>query len=203
MSIVAEELQVEYADPWGYPLVYVQLDMPIETLIALNPLLRIEQNAAGEFVFMSPVGMESSFRNSEISIQLGLWARSFGGRAFDSSGMFTLPSGAKRSPDASWLASERWDGLTKCQKKTFSPICPDFAVELRSESDRLKDLMAKMEEYLSNGVKLGWLIDPLRREVQIYRTGMEPELLQQPECISGDPTLPGFVLDLRTIWIDS
>ena len=124
------------------------------------------------------------------------------GEAFDSSGGFILPNGALRSPDASWVLKSRLAELTEEQKDGFPHICPDFVIELRSESDSLASVRRKMEEYLANGTRLGWLIDSIdrRHRVYVYRQGVEVEVLEGPESISGEPELPGFTLDLRFIW---
>ena len=131
------------------------------------------------------------------------WARADGrGVAFGSSAGFTLPNRALRSPDASWILKTRLAELTDEQKRGFSRICPDFVIELRSSSDRLSALRRKMEEYIENGVRLGWLIDPLDplRRVYVYRPGAEVEILERPETLSGEPELPGFTLDLKPVW---
>jgi Uma2 family endonuclease len=152
---------------------------------------------------MPPAGTESGGRNLELSVQLALWAKRTGlGRAFDSSTGFTLPNGAIRSPDASWVTQARWDALTHEQKEGFAPICPDFVVELRSPSDLLKTLRAKLREYLAQGAQLGWLIDPKSRAVEIYRPGQPPERVENPSVLSGEAVLPGFVLDLKGILVD-
>ena len=122
------------------------------------------------------------------------------GIAFDSSTAFKLPNGAERSPDASWIRRERWDNLNTEQRRKFPPLCPDFVVELRSETDSLKTLQDKMQEYLDNGAKLGWLIDPKTQQVGIYRLGRELEVLQSPEILSGEDVLPGFGLTLKSIF---
>ncbi len=122
------------------------------------------------------------------------------GESFDSSAGFTLPNGATRSPDASWIKLERWNALTEEQKASFAPICPDFVIELRSQSDTLSGLQDKMQEYIVNGASLGWLIDRKTRKVYIYRPNQEPEILDNPETVSGDPVLPGFVLRMAKIW---
>jgi len=175
----------------------------LEEVVSLNPELRIEQKTNGEIVLISPTGAESSDRNSEISFQLRLWSKSYGGRCFDSSVLFSLPDESKRSPDASWISIERWDTLSKEDRKKFSPICPDLVIELRSESDRLIELQEKMQCYLDNGIRLGWLIDPLLKRVHVFCPGQPSEIQIAPDSISGEPALPGFVLDLRTIWMDS
>lgn len=122
------------------------------------------------------------------------------GTGFDSSTGFVLPNGAERSPDLAWVRLERWDALTREQREKFPPLCPDFVLGLRSPSDDLAELLAKMDEYIENGASLGWLIDPQTRRVHVYRPGREPEVLDDPVRVSGDPTLPGFVIELDKIW---
>jgi Uma2 family endonuclease len=122
------------------------------------------------------------------------------GQAFDSSTVFTLPNGAKRSPDFAWVVNERWDALTEEEQERFPPLCPDFVVELRSRTDTLKNLRQKMEEYLANGAQLGWLIDPQERRVYVYGLGAAVEVLDDPRTVSGQPLLRGLVLELPEIW---
>ena len=122
------------------------------------------------------------------------------GLAFDSSAGFTLPNGAIRSPDASWVRRERWNALTPDQQEKFAPLCPDFVVELRSRTDRLSDLHDKLQEYIDNGARLGWLIDPIDKRVYVYRPGQPVESLDDPATLSGDPVLTGFVLPVRELW---
>jgi Uma2 family endonuclease len=166
-----------------------------------NPDLRIEQTATGEVIVMPPAFSDTGNRNSKIVIQLGIWAEQGGmGEVFDSSTGFTLPNGATRSPDAAWIQSERWNALTAEQKASFAPICPDFVVELRSASDSLSSLQAKMQEYIENGARLGFLIDRKRRVVYRYRPQQPPERLEQPEMVSGEPELAGFSLQMAKIW---
>jgi Uma2 family endonuclease len=166
-----------------------------------NPDLRIEMNARGELVIMPPTGMMTGVRNNRLGFHLEGWTRQNEfGLAFDSSTMFTLPNGAKRSPDASWIRRERWESLTKEQQEGIGPFCPDFVVELRSPSERLSVLEEKMQEYIDNGARLGWLIDPLEKRVYIYRPGQPVEQLDNPLTLSGDPVLPGFVLPVRELW---
>jgi len=167
-----------------------------------NDQVRIERNADGEVLIMPPTGMDSGEINATLTMLLGIWARQNGtGRSFDSSSMFTLPNLATRSPDATWISNARWNQLTSEERKVFSPIVPEFVVELRSRRDRVKTLQAKMEEYIDNGVQLGWLIDPLQRRVHIYRAGQQAQVFDNPETVSGDPVLPGFVLKLSEIWV--
>lgn len=150
---------------------------------------------------MSLVGAKTSALNAEISRQFGNWVESDGsGIGFDSSTLFVLPNGARRSPDVSWIRRERWARLTEAEKEGFAPLCPDFVIELRSRSDDLPPLEDKMLEYIASGSQLGWLIDPLRKRVYIYRPGQETQVLEDPETVAGDPELPGFVLQLKELW---
>ena len=167
----------------------------------LNRDLRIERTANGEVVVMPPAFSDTGNRNGKIAQQLGNWADRDGtGEGFDSSAGFTLPNGAIRAPDTSWIKLERWNALTEQQKASFAPICPDFVIELRSKSDTLKSLQAKMQEYIANGALLGWLIDRQNRKVYIYRPNQEAEILDHPESVSGDRILPGFMLQMAKIW---
>ncbi|NEP80609.1 MAG: Uma2 family endonuclease [Okeania sp. SIO3B3] len=168
----------------------------------INRDLRIETNKFGELLIMSPTGYETGNRNLGIGAKLYFWAETEGtGIAFDSSTGFTLSTGAKKSPDASWIKLERWNSLSQEQKEKFAPICPDFVVELMSPSDSLKTLQAKMTEYMEEpGVKLGWLIDRKQQKVYIYRPGMPTECLENPESVSGEPVLPGLVLNMQKVW---
>ncbi|GBF81346.1 Uma2 family endonuclease [Aphanothece sacrum] len=166
-----------------------------------NRDLRFERNSNGDMVIMPPTGGETSNRNSEITYQLQAWNRQNKlGVTFDSSGGFTLPNGADRSPDASWILLEKWNNLTSQQRQKFLPLCPDFVIELRSPSDNLKSLQDKMKEYLENGTRLGWLINRKTQQVEIYRQRKEVEILDNPQTLSGEDILPNFVLDLELIW---
>jgi len=173
-----------------------------EALSAVNRDLRLERTAEGELIVNPPTGGESGQRNFSITGQLAHWHEEHEdlGEGFDSSTGFRLPNGADRSPDAAWVSRERWQSLTPQQQKGFVPLCPDFVLELRSESDSLSKLQAKMREYIDNGAKLGWLIDPENRRVEIYRPGREVEVLENPSNLSGKDILPGFVLNLRRVW---
>ncbi|AFY44956.1 Uma2 family endonuclease [Nostoc sp. PCC 7107] len=164
----------------------------------------IELTAEGELIIMPPTGGESGIQNSELTTELTLWNRQAKlGKVFDSSTEFRLPNGAYRSPDAAWVKQERWDALTPDQRRRFPLICPDFVIELRSQTDSLKKLRAKMQEYRDNGASLGWLIDPITPLVEIYRPGVEVEMInftfEQPPTLSGEDVLPGFILSLTTI----
>jgi Uma2 family endonuclease len=175
-----------------------------ERLCQENRDLRLERTARGVIEAMPPTFGGTGARNFALTAQLGFWVRNDGtGTGFDSSAGFTLPNGAVRSPDASWIRNERWNALTKEQRDdSFSPICPDFVVELRSQSDRMKDLRSKMSEYIEQGSHLGWLLDPIRGIVEIYRAGRAVERLSGPTTLSGEDVLPGFVLDLKGILFD-
>ncbi len=173
-----------------------------EALAVANRDLRLERTAQGELIVNPPTGGESGRRNRSITGQLDRWYEEHEelGEAFDSSTGFRLPNGADRSPDAAWVSRERWEALTPQQRKGFVPLCPDFVVELRSESDSLTKLQAKMQEYIDNGARLGWLIDPQNRRVEIYRPGVDVEVWENPTELSGENLLPGFVLNLTRVW---
>jgi Uma2 family endonuclease len=167
----------------------------------INSELRIERNKSGELLIMPPTGSETGNREGNIFGPLWVWAEQNGtGMCFDSSTGFNLSMGDK-SPDASWIKLERWNALSPEQQDKFPPICPDFVVELRSASDNLKPLQEKMQEYMrETGVQLGWLIDRKNRRVYIYRPGLPEECLENPATVSGDPVLPGFILNMSKIW---
>ena len=170
-------------------------------LAIVNRDLRLERTATGELIVMPPTGSETSNRNIDIEGQLWLWNRKTKlGKVFNSSGGFHLPNGADRSPDASWVKLERWVALTPSEKEGFAPLCPDFVVELRSPSDSMETLRAKMREYMENQARLGWLIDRKNRSVEIYRQNRVVEILDNPATLSGENVLPGFVLDLTEVW---
>ncbi|MCE2695982.1 MAG: Uma2 family endonuclease [Nostocales cyanobacterium LE14-WE4] len=170
-------------------------------MVAANKDLRLELSSQGELSIMSPTGGETGDRNLELGGQVWFWNRQNGlGKAFDSSTGFKLPNGATRSPDVSWIKIERWNALTPEQRKRFLPLCPDFVIELVSESDDLADTQAKMREYIANGLRLGWLINPKNKQVEIYRPNQEIEVLQSPANLSGENVLPGFILDLQPIF---
>jgi Uma2 family endonuclease len=174
-----------------------------EALVAENPDARLERARDGTLIVMPPTGWDASRRNVELTGQLWLWNReTLAGFCADSNGGFELPDSAIRAADAAWVSRARWERLTQAERKTFSPLCPDFVVELRSPSDRMPDLRDKMAEYIENGAQLGWLIDPYAKRVEIYRPGREPELLAAPATLSGEDVLPGFVLDLAPIFAD-
>jgi Uma2 family endonuclease len=185
------------------PTLKLEIDLTDEQFFKLcqkNRDYRFERTALGELIIMPPTGSDTGRRNVKITTQLEIWnSLNNLGEVFDSSTGFTLPNGAEGSPDASWVKIERWNALTIKQQEGFAPICPDFVVELRSRTDSLQDLQKKMEEYIENGAKLGWLIDRKNKRVEIYRPNQEVEVLENPPTLSGENILPGFVLDLSRI----
>ena len=176
-------------------------DEQFEQICRDNRELRIELTSKGDLIIMPPSGSRTGLRNSKINQRLANWAELDGtGVTFDSSTGFTLPDGSKRSPDASWIRREKWEGLTSKEQRGFTPIVPDFVIELWSPSDSWRLLEEKMRDYIRNGVRLGWLIDPDNKRVFIYRMDHSVELLEDPSSLSGDPVLPGFVFSLEEIW---
>lgn len=167
----------------------------------INRDLRIERTQEGDLIVMSPTGGETGRRNLMLSGMLAAWVvRDGTGVGFDSSTGFVLPNGAERSPDAAWIRKPRWEALAPEEREKFVPLCPDFVVELRSPSDDLDELHAKMREWIDNGAALGWLLDPKSRCVFVYRPGAAVERLCEPAELSGEPVLPGFSLDPSAIW---
>ena len=185
------------------PTLELKIDLTDEQFFQVcqnNRDLRFERTASGELLIMPPTGGETSKRNFEIVVQLGIWNKKHNlGVGFDSSGGFILPNGAALSPDAAWVLQERWEALTQQQRQKFLPLCPDFVVELCSPTDSLKQTQAKMQEYIDNGARLGWLIDAKARRVEIYRLNQDVEILEQPATLSGEDVLPGFILDLKPV----
>jgi len=185
------------------PILELNIDLTEKQFFELcqkNRDYRFERTATGELLIMPPAGSDTGRRNADITFQLQAWNRQSNlGVVFDSSAGFKLPNGSDRSPDASWVKRERWEALTPEQQETFAPLSPDFVIELRSPSDSLKALQTKMQEYMDNGVRLGWLIDRKNQRVEIYRQGQEVEIVSSPATLSGEDVLPGFVLDLKDI----
>ena len=164
--------------------------------------IKLERNSDGDIIVLTPHGAETSNRNGRLLAQLFVWTDQNEdlGLAFDSDTQFKLPNGANRSPDAAWVRREAWDALSDRERQVFPSLCPDFVVELRSPSDRLKPLQDKMQEYMDNGARLGWLINRQDRQVEIYRAGQPKQILNFPQNLSGEDVLPGFVLHLSKIW---
>jgi len=166
-----------------------------------NRDVRIERNSKGEIIVMPPTGWETSDKNAEIIMQLRIWAKQDGrGKSTDSSGGYVLPNGAVMSPDASWILNERLEKIPPAKRRKFLPLAPDFVIELRSTSDSLKKLQEKMEEYIQNGVSLGWMIDVKNKKIHVYQANAETQILENPTEISGEPILKDFVLNVQEIW---
>ena len=204
-ATIGQKLQV-----FGYPegmeldlggVTHAFSDEEFLDFCARHPDARIERESDGEIIIMPPAFTETGGRNASLSYFVMAWARKDRtGRAFESSTGFTLPNRALRSPDASWVSNKRWNELANEEKAGFSRISPDFVVELRSTTDRLSKIQAKMSEYMANGSSLGWLIDPIERKVHIYRPKQEVEILDDPAEISGEDVMPDFILKLKEIW---
>ncbi|AXY68655.1 Uma2 family endonuclease [Thermosynechococcus sichuanensis E542] len=176
-------------------------DDVFEQLCRQNPDLRLERSAQGELIAMPPAGSETGYRNVDLLGQLWQWNRQMQlGVVFDSSAGFTLPNGAIRCPDAAWVAKSRWERLTPEQRRKFAPLCPDFVVELKSPTDDLATLQAKLQEYIDNGAQLAWLIDPEAQQVYSYCAGQTVQRIDHPEVLCADPVLPNFVMDFALIW---
>ncbi len=182
------------------PIIHLT-DEQFYQLCQVNRDLRFERTSEGELIIMPPAGGETGKRNADLTTDLNIWNRQTNlGVVFDSSTGFKLPNGADRSPDPAWVKRERWESLTPEQRQKFLPLYPDFVIKLRSASDDLKPLQKKMQEYLANGIRLGWLIDPQNQQVEIYRPNQDLEILQAPITLSGEAVLPGFVLHLSQIF---
>ena len=166
-----------------------------------NPDVRIEMDKNGDIEIMAPTGAETGIKNFKLIGEFAAWVKKNGtGEGFDSSTGFRLPNGATRSPDLSWMPLEKWNAIPKSKRKKFAPVCPDFVVELRSETDSLEKLKSKMEEYMESGASLGWLIDAASRKVYVYRQNAGIEILENPKEISGGELLKGFTLKMTDIW---
>lgn len=172
-----------------------------EQIARVNRDLRLERNSNRELIIMPPTGGNTGKFNAKLIMGFGRWNEETKlGEIFDSSTAFRLPNNAIRSPDVAWISTERWQQLTPEQQETFPPLCPDLALELRSKSDNLEPLRQKMQEYLANGLRLGWLINPKHNTIEIYRPQQATEVLENPVRLSGEAILPGFVLDLQFLW---
>ena len=176
-------------------------DEQFEEFCRLNRDLRIEMTAEGDLIIMPPTLSRTGNRNANITGQLWVWTNADGtGLSFDSSALFLLPNGAKRSPDASWVSKTRLRILSETERAKFLPLCPDFVVELRSSSDSLGELREKMREYIANGAQLGWLLDPTTRSVYVYRANGSVEEIKNADRVEGESLLAEFVLNLKQIW---
>ncbi len=171
------------------------------SLVQVNPDLRLELTAQGEVIAMSPTGSETGRNNLDLAGYLWLWNKQTKlGQVFDSSSGFRLPNGAIRSPDVAWIRRERWQNLTPQERQGFAPLCPDFVVELLSPSDELLTIQNKMREYLDNGCQLGWLVNPRSRTTEIYHPQASVITIPFGNTLSGEEILPGFELNLQTLF---
>jgi Uma2 family endonuclease len=165
-----------------------------------NSDFKFERNSNGQLLIMSPTGFNTGKRNIAILEQLNAWNRAHKlGVAVDSDTGFYLPNGAMRNPDAAWISHERLEKIDPEELDRFPHACPDFIVELKSKHDSLKELKLKMIEWIENGCRLGWLIDPDEQRVYVYRPKAHEQIISFREQLSGDPELPGFVLDVREL----
>lgn len=206
MAALAESLGLDHLPLIGLPMpVTLRLMRPIsdEDLMAFsrrNKPYRIERNAKGELEIMSPVGMEGSQWEAEVIRELGNWAHEHGGRFFSSNGGVTLPDGSMRSPDAAWISDARWNALSKSDRRRYSPLCPDFVIEILSESDSRSVLNTKMDMWLANGAQLAWMVDPYAATLSIYRPGAAVEVLERPDSVEAGEPVAGFRLSTRLLW---
>ena len=176
-------------------------DEELMRFCAANDAVRVERAANGELIVMTPAGSKTSKMNLRIGRLLDEWAEEDGrGVAFDSNGGFTLPDGSMRAADAAWVNKRKWDALSDRDQRRYAPLCPDFVIELRSDSDRMPDLEAKMAEWVANGAEVAWLIDPIRRVVAIYRPGDGAEVLADPTSVQGTGPISGFELVMQRVW---
>lgn len=183
------------------PATFKITEEQFQILAIANRDLHLELTANGELIIMPPTGGNTGKRNAQLSAQFVIWNNQTKlGEVFDSSTAFRLPNGADRSPDVSWVKIERWNELTSEQQETFPPLCPDFVLELKSNSDTMESLRRKMQEYLDNGIRLGWLIDPKNKIVEIYKPQEDIKVLNAPVNLSGEDVLFGFSLNLENIW---
>jgi len=202
------QVETQLADSSFFPIVLDFRDVlekisddEFERFCRHNPDVEIELTTEGELIIMPPTGGKTGIRNFSLIGYFYNWVeKNQSGVGFDSSTVFKLPNGAKRSPDLAWIKNERWESLTAEEQEKFPPLCPDFVVELRSPSDSIKNLQAKMDEYIENGASLGWLIDPLERKIYVYRSDSEMEILENPDTVSGEPLLKNFSLKMKKIW---
>jgi len=203
--IIDKEIQGMTMEAISVPKGFKVTPDQFEQLAYGEQTARMELSKDGELIVMSPTGGTAGRKNSRLTQQVRNWAdRNGQGEVFDSSTVFVLPNGARKSPDVSWIELSRWNQLTGEQQDGFPPLAPNFVIELVSPSDlknqRYEDLQAKMQEYLDNGVQLGWLIEPSAKTVEIYRPGKPVEILNNPQTLSGENVLPEFILDLSEIF---
>jgi len=198
-EFVFEEGDTPFMLRWKNPPPFT--DDELLELFALNDDLQFEMDCDGSLIIMSPTTPKTGFRNAQLTFQLGVWANRDGtGVASDSSGEFRFPNRALRAPDVAWISRQRLAAVSEAQLDSLALLVPDFVVELRSKSNRLRRLQAKMDEYIANGVRLGWLLDPTTRTAYVYRPGVAVHVVENAATLDASPELPGFVLDLASIW---
>lgn len=197
MNLTFTEQQSPFRIRFAHPLTSEEM----EQFCATNKPMRVERDSNGELIVMTPVNSDGGWLENEVNLELGIWARRDGrGRSFGPTAGFTLPDTSVRAADAAWVSLSRWQALTRDQQQTYAPICPEFVIEIRSRTDRLPPLEAKMEMWIANGTELAWLIDPQRKVVAIYRPGNTPEVLQEPTSVQGTGPMAGFELIMAGIW---
>jgi len=197
MNLTFNEQQAPFRIRFEQPISSEEM----ERFCAQNDPLRIERDSNGELIVMTPTNSEGGGVETDVTLELGNWARTDGrGKAFGATTGFSLPDSSVRAADAAWVSWRRWDALTPKQRKSYAPICPEFVIEIRSESDRLAELQAKMEMWIANGAEVAWLIDPQRKTVEIYRPGDSPEVLHEPSSVQGTGPVAGFELVMTRVW---
>lgn len=176
-------------------------DEELMRFCAANDAVRVERDANGELIVMTPAGGNTGKMNTDVILELGIWNRQDRrGIVFESNTGFTLPDGSMLSPDAAWIERRRWEALSERERKRFVPLCPDFVIELRSPSDSLPELQKKMQQWIANGAQLAWLIDPIEREVTVYRPDDSPEVHHEPSSVQGSGVMAGFELVMARVW---
>ena len=182
------------------PNINVFSDDELYSFCMANPELRIERDENGHIIIMPPTGLEGSFTNGELHTEVSVWNRQQrAGRVSDSNGGYTLPDNSMRAPDVGWVSKERLMSVLPEELKKFARLCPDFVIEVRSESDNLSELQEKMDKWLKNGVRLGWLIDPQTQTTKIYRPDRDPEEKKFTELLSGEDVLIGFTMNVADV----
>ncbi|WP_263372860.1 Uma2 family endonuclease [Granulicella aggregans] len=206
MAALAESLELEILSLTGLTMPVTLRparklgDIELMAFSRRNRPYRIEQNAEGELEIMTPLNTKGGYREIFVGARLFDWAETHGGMVFSSSAGFTLIDNSVRSPDASWLSGAQWNALTDAEQRSFAPACPEFLVEILSESDSRVKLEEKMEMWIANGAQLAWMIDPFAGEVLVYRPGQSVERLARPEWVEAEAVVPGFRLEMARLW---
>jgi len=165
-----------------------------------NKELRIERDSKGQIIIMAPTGLETSFFNSDLAYEIIKWNKKYKkGKVSVSNGGYTLQNGAMRSPDVGFVSNERLKKISDDERKKFSKVCPDFIIELISESDSINYTKEKMEEWMENGCRLGWLIDSKNQKTYIYRENGERIIQTFEHELSGENVLEGLSIKLSEL----